>query len=59
LPSSSLVDLREAAREVANTPGVHRFDGFVIYNGNRVRDQVGLVARSLWARIRTAGYVSP
>lgn len=59
LHSSCLVDVREAAREIANSPGVHRFDGFVIYNGNRVRDQLGLVARSLWARIRTTGYISP
>lgn len=57
LPPSRLVEVREAAREVANAPGVHRLDGFVIYNGNRSRDQLGLLARSLWARFRKSPHV--
>ena len=59
LPSSRLGEVRDAAREVANSPGVHRFDGFVIYIGNRARDQLGLVVRSLWARLRKNQHVSP
>lgn len=58
LSPSRLVELRDAARSIADSPGVHRFDTFVIYNGNRVRDQLGLVARSLWARMRGRRYVS-
>jgi hydroxyacylglutathione hydrolase len=44
--------VRDAARNVADDPGIHRFDGFVIYNGSRIRDQVGLLLRSWRSRLR-------
>lgn len=53
-----LSEVREAARKIADSPGVHLFDGFAIYNGNRVRDQLALLIRSLWARLRRGGYLS-
>lgn len=52
LPPDRLREVRDAARGIAEAPGVHRFDGFTIYHGNRVRDQLALVARSLWAWLR-------
>lgn len=53
LPAVRLVAIRDAARAIAHAPGVHRFDRFVIYNGNRLRDQLRLVARSWVARLRS------
>lgn len=53
MPADRLVAIRDAARAVASFPGVHRFDGFVIYNGNRFRDQVDLLVRSWRSRLRS------
>ena len=53
MPADRLVAIRDAARAVAPSPGVHRFDDFVIYNGNRFRDQVSLLARSWRSRLRS------
>lgn len=52
MPSDRLGEVRDAARKVADNPGIHRFDGFVIYNGSRIRDQVGLLLRSWRSRLR-------
>jgi glyoxylase-like metal-dependent hydrolase (beta-lactamase superfamily II) len=52
MSSDRLGTVRDAARKVAGKPGIHRFDGFVIYNGNRIRDQVGLLLRSWGSRLR-------
>ena len=54
VPADRLAAIRGAARSVAHSPGVHRFDGFVIYNGNRFRDQVGLLVRSWRSRLRSS-----
>lgn len=54
MPAERLAAVRDAARVVADSPGVHRFDDFVIYNGSRLRDQVGLLIRSWWYRLRSA-----
>jgi glyoxylase-like metal-dependent hydrolase (beta-lactamase superfamily II) len=53
MPADRLVAIRDSARTIAHSPGVHRFDGFVIYNGNRFRDQVSLVVRSWRSRLRS------
>ena len=47
--------MRDAAVSVADRPGVHRFDDFVLYNGFGLPTQLGLVARG-WAA-RAAGLV--
>ena len=52
MPPDRLAAVRDAALEIADSPGVHHFDGFTIYNGNRIRDQILLVLSSLWARFR-------
>lgn len=54
MPLDRLGAVRDAAREIADTPGVHPYEGFVIYNGNRIRDQVRLMARGLLARLSRA-----
>jgi hydroxyacylglutathione hydrolase len=45
-----LTAVRDAARSVAATRGVHRFDDFVIYNEPRRRDMVTLMLRGLAAK---------
>jgi hydroxyacylglutathione hydrolase len=52
MPSDRLGEVRNATSKVADIPGIYRFDGFVIYNGNRIRDQVGLLLRSWRSRLR-------
>ncbi|MFP3913966.1 MAG: MBL fold metallo-hydrolase [Actinomycetota bacterium] len=52
MPPDRLRAVRDGARQIAGSPGVHAFDGFVIYNGNRFRDQLGLLARSWMSRLR-------
>jgi hydroxyacylglutathione hydrolase len=46
--------LRDAAVSVAERPGAHRFDDFIIYNGMGARTQLPLVARALVSRARDA-----
>jgi hydroxyacylglutathione hydrolase len=45
-----LVAMRDAAVSVADRPGVHRFDDFVLYNGMGPRRQIPLAARGLALR---------
>jgi hydroxyacylglutathione hydrolase len=45
MSTAQLAQLREAAGSVADQPGVHRFDDFIIYNQPRSRDLLRLVAR--------------
>jgi glyoxylase-like metal-dependent hydrolase (beta-lactamase superfamily II) len=52
MPPDVLVAVRDVALRVAESPGVHPGERFAIYNGNRVRDRLRLVARSVWARLR-------
>jgi hypothetical protein len=47
-----LVALRDAARSVAEKPGSHTFDDFVILNGPARRWLVPLLARALWGKVR-------
>lgn len=42
--------LRDAAASVADRPGVHRFDDFVLYNGMGIRTQLMLAARGMVGR---------
>jgi len=42
--------LREAAVSVADRPGAHRFDDFIIYNGMGSRTQLSIAARALAGR---------
>lgn len=53
ISSSELIAIREAARTISDSPGVHHFDGFVIFNGNRFRDQLRLLFRSWRQRMRS------
>jgi len=46
--------LRHAAVSVANRPGVHRFDDFVLYNGMGIRTQLMLAARGAVGRASDA-----
>jgi glyoxylase-like metal-dependent hydrolase (beta-lactamase superfamily II) len=46
--------LRDAAVSVAERPGAHRFDDFIIYNGMGARTQLPLVARAVVSRARDA-----
>lgn len=52
MPPERLRSVLVAAEEVADAPGVHRYDDFVIYSGNRVRDRIRMIARALWFRFR-------
>ncbi len=47
-----LADLRDAARSIADKPGAHTFDDFLILNGPARRYIVPLLARALWAKVR-------
>ena len=47
-----LRSLRDAAVSVADKPGVHRFDDFVLFHGTGVRTQLPLMARGLVGQAR-------
>lgn len=47
-----LVAVRDAARSIADAPGAHTFDDFLIMNGPYRGYIVPLLARALWAKIR-------
>ncbi|HKD98182.1 MAG TPA: MBL fold metallo-hydrolase [Micromonosporaceae bacterium] len=51
---AQLVAVRDAARGVADKPGVHRFDDFVIYQGPCTSAIPGMVLRGLGYRMRNA-----
>lgn len=44
--------VRDAAHSIANKPGVHRFDDFIIYNGPCRMGMAKLIAGSIWLRLR-------
>jgi hydroxyacylglutathione hydrolase len=50
LTVARMAAIRDAARSVAATRGVHQFDDFIIYNEPRRRDTIRLMARGLVAR---------
>ncbi len=47
---TQLLTMRDAAVSVADRPGPHRFDDFVLFNGMGPRTQVPLLARALTSR---------
>jgi glyoxylase-like metal-dependent hydrolase (beta-lactamase superfamily II) len=49
---AQLAEMRDAAVSVADRPGTHRFDDFVIFHGTGLRTQLPLVARGLVGRAR-------
>ena len=49
-----LIDLRDAARSIKDSPGAHTFDDFLIMNGPSRKYIVKLLARALWAKVRPA-----
>jgi glyoxylase-like metal-dependent hydrolase (beta-lactamase superfamily II) len=51
MTTAQLTAVRDAARSVASTRGVHRFDDFVIYNEPRRTDMMKLMARGLAAKV--------
>ncbi|MHA6765296.1 MBL fold metallo-hydrolase [Streptacidiphilus sp. PAMC 29251] len=44
---AQLTAVRDAARAVAERPGVHKFDDFIVFNGSCTSAMPGLLARSL------------
>ena len=44
--------LRDAAVSIADQPGTHRFDDFVIYHGAGLRTQLPVIARGLVGQAR-------
>jgi glyoxylase-like metal-dependent hydrolase (beta-lactamase superfamily II) len=47
-----LAAVRDAAATVADEPGVHAYDDFIIYNGSSARTTATLMARGAWDRVR-------
>jgi hypothetical protein len=47
MTAAQLGEIRAAAASVAGKRGIHRFDGFIIYNEPRARDQLKLMGRGL------------
>ena len=47
-----LLAVRDAAIACADEPGIHRSNDAIIYNGNRMRDRLGLLLRSLRSPLR-------
>lgn len=52
MPPGRLRSVLIAAEEVARVPGVHIYDDFVVYSGNRIRDRLRMIGRTLWFRFR-------
>ncbi|HEX5496485.1 MAG TPA: MBL fold metallo-hydrolase, partial [Mycobacteriales bacterium] len=52
MTTDQLVALRDAARSVADRPGVHVFDDFVIFHGRCRSALPRYLARALWGRLR-------
>ncbi len=46
--------VRDAAKSVADLPGAHTFDDFIIFNGPSRAAVAQQVTRSMWARLRRA-----
>jgi hydroxyacylglutathione hydrolase len=52
MTTTQLVAMRDAAVSVADRPGTHRFDDFVIFHGTGLRTQLPLLARGLVGQAR-------
>jgi len=46
--------VRDAAKSVADLPGAHTFDDFIIFNGPSRAAVAQQVMRNMWARLRRA-----
>jgi glyoxylase-like metal-dependent hydrolase (beta-lactamase superfamily II) len=51
--------VRDAARSVADSPGVHRFDDFIIFNGPCRAAVIWQLARTAWRRVSRREGVAP
>jgi hydroxyacylglutathione hydrolase len=51
--------VRDAARSVADKPGVHRFDDFIIFNGPCRAGVVRQLTRTAWRRLTRREGVAP
>ena len=51
MTTDQLRAVRDAAASVANKPGVHTFDDFIIFNQPRKVDLLKLVARGLTHKV--------
>jgi glyoxylase-like metal-dependent hydrolase (beta-lactamase superfamily II) len=51
--------VRDAARSVADRPGVHKFDDFIIYNGPCRAAVIAQLARTAWRRVTRREGVAP
>lgn len=49
---SQLQAIHTRAAERLNSPGVHIYDDFIVYNGMRIRDRLKLFIRSLRSPLR-------
>jgi len=56
---AQLRTVRDAARSVADRPGVHKFDDFIIYNGPCRAAVIGQLARAAWRRLTRREGVAP
>jgi glyoxylase-like metal-dependent hydrolase (beta-lactamase superfamily II) len=54
MTSVQLTTIRDAAASIADKPGVHSFDDFIIYNEPRKSDLLKLMARGLAHKIRAS-----
>ena len=52
MPPERLRSVLIAAEDVVEAPGVHAYDDFVIYSGNRIRDRLRMIGQALWFRLR-------
>jgi hydroxyacylglutathione hydrolase len=52
MTAAQLTAVRDAARQCAGQPGAHTFSDFRIMNGSYRHYAAGLIARSLWSRVR-------
>ena len=53
MPPERLRSVLDATQDVAGVPGVHQYDDFLIYSGNRIRDRLRMIGRALWFRFRS------
>ncbi len=53
MPPERLRSVLDATQDIAGVPGVHKYDDFLIYSGNRIRDRLRMIGRALWFRFRS------
>lgn len=52
MPPERLRSVLVAAEEVVKVPGVHHYDSFIVYSGNRIRDRLRMIGRTLLFRFQ-------